>query len=462
MQIANRNLNPPAPPESARLFSRRDLVRLIWPLMVEQLLAILVGMADTMMVSSAGEAAVSGVSLVDMINVLINAIFASLATGGAVVTAQLLGAERRREAQDSGVQLIWLAAMISVGITVLALVFRQGLLSLLFGSIEPDVMEASLTYLFITGLSFPALALYNSGAALFRVTGNSRVSMYVSVFVNLVNVVGNAVCVFGFKMGVAGVALPSLVSRTLGAAVILLLLRRPDSALTFRGAPLRPNGALMKRILRIAIPSGVEGMMFQLGRLLVVSLISLFGTTQIAANAVANNLDGFGVVPGQAMALAIVTVVGRCVGAGDYDQAAWYTRKLVLFSTAVMAVWNGAILLTLPLWLGVYNISAAASGLASLLVWIHNGLAIPLWSISFVLPAGLRAASDVRFVMITGLASMWIFRIGTSWLLGLLCEWGAVGVWIGMILDWVCRDTAYMIRYVTGKWRGKGISATRG
>ena len=190
MQIANRNLNPPAPPESARLFSRRDLVRLIWPLMVEQLLAILVGMADTMMVSSAGEAAVSGVSLVDMINVLINAIFASLATGGAVVTAQLLGAERRREAQDSGVQLIWLAAMISVGITVLALVFRQGLLSLLFGSIEPDVMEASLTYLFITGLSFPALALYNSGAALFRVTGNSRVSMYVSVFVNLVNVVG--------------------------------------------------------------------------------------------------------------------------------------------------------------------------------------------------------------------------------------------------------------------------------
>ena len=456
-----RRRRPALFPPGERLFSRQDLVRLIWPLMIEQFLAILVGMADTMMVSSAGEAAVSGVSLVDMINALLNTIFASLATGGAVVTAQLLGAGRRREAQASGVQLIWLAAMISAGITVLTLVFRQGLMSLLFGAIEADVMEAGLTYLLITALSFPALALYNAGAALFRATGNSRVSMYVSVMVNLVNVAGNAVCIFGLRMGVAGVALPSLISRTLGAAVILLLLRRPEELLTLRGAPLRPDGGMMKRILRIAVPSGVEGMMFQLGRLLVVSLISLFGTAQIAANAVANNLDGFGVVPGQAMALAIVTVVGQCVGAGDDAQAAWYAKRMVLFSTAAMAVWNGCILLTLPFWLGVYNISAEASGLAFVLIWIHNGIGILLWSLAFVLPGALRAASDVKFVMAVGIASMWVFRIGTSWLLGLLCQWGAVGVWIGMVLDWICRSTAFVIRFASGKWRGRGITAAR-
>ena len=188
---------------------------------------------------------------------------------------------------------------------------------------------------------------------------------------------------------------------------------------------------------------------------------SMRETAQIAANAVANNLDGFGVVPGQAMALAIVTVVGQCVGAGDDAQAAWYAKRMVLFSTAAMAVWNGCILLTLPFWLGVYNISAEASGLAFVLIWIHNGIGILLWSLAFVLPGALRAASDVKFVMAVGIASMWVFRIGTSWLLGLLCQWGAVGVWIGMVLDWICRSTAFVIRFASGKWRGRGITAAR-
>ena len=439
-----------------RLFSSRDLLRLLWPLVIEQGLAVLVGMADTVMVSSVGEAAISGVSLVDMINVLIFNIFAALATGGAVITSQFLGAKEPEHASESAGQLVSLSAVLGVGVMAVCLLLRSSMLRLFFGSIEPDVMQAAMTYFTITVLSYPFLALYNAGAAIFRSTGNSAVSMRVSVLMNLINVCGNALCIFVLKMGVAGVAVPTLISRVVGAALILQLTTRHENIarVTLNGVRhLRPG--MIKKILYIGIPSALENSLFQLGRVLVVSMISLFGTVHISANAVANNLDGMGCIVGQAMGLAMITVVGRCVGAQDLDQAAYFTKKILLWDYVAQGATNAAILVLLPQLLNLYTLSPETWELARLLVLIHAGSGILLWPASFVLPNALRAANDVRFTMAVSIFSMAVWRLGFSYILCVRMGMGALGVWIAMVVDWVFRVLCFVARFVSGAWKKK-------
>ncbi len=435
------------------LFGREDLRKLIIPLVIEQILAVMVGMADVVMVSSVGEAAVSGVSLVDMISVLLINIFAAMATGGAVVASQLLGAEQPEKAREAGNQLITVTFLIFVAITAGVLVFREPLLRLLFGSIDADVMENSLIYLQITGLSYPFLACYNSGAALFRSMNNAKITMIVSAGMNLINIAGNALCVYGLDMGIAGVAVPSLVSRAAAAAAICFLLSRKRQVIYLHPRQMfRLKWQVIRNILYIGIPSALENGMFQLGRVLVVSIISAFGTVQIAANAVANNLDAVGCIPGQAMNLAIITVVGQCVGALDYDQAAYYIKKLLKIIYLIMGIVCGGVLLTLPWVLRFYNLSVETMELATLLIWIHDGCAILLWPAAFTLPNGMRAANDVKFTLFHSVFAMWIFRILFSWIIGMQLGMGAIGVWIAMVMDWVYRAGMFIWRFHSRKW----------
>lgn len=440
------------------MFSKKDLQRLILPLVIEQLLAMTVGLMDTVMVSAVGEAAVSGVSLVDMINQLMINIFAALATGGAVVAAQYIGHKENDRACESANQLMVAAGILSLGIGAVCLAANGGLLRLFFGSIEREVMENAMIYFGLSALSYPFLAVYNGGAALFRAMGNSQISLKISFFMNLINVSGNALFIFGLNLGAAGAALGSLLARAVAAAVICLMLR--DKKLPVHFVSFRKNRIDMdmtKRILRIGIPNGLENGMFQLGRILVVSIISGFGTTQIAANAVANNLDGMSVIPGQALGLAMVTVIGQCVGAGDYSQAEAYAKKLMKISYLAFFVVDGLILLTLPVVLQMYRLPEDTLHLAWLLVTIHCGCAIFLWTPSFVLPNALRAAGDVKYTMYLSVLSMWLFRILFSFILGKWLGLGAVGVWIAMVMDWLFRDGAFLLRFYHRKWQQKRV-----
>ena len=455
-----QTVSTPAAAVRPPLFSNRDLIRLLWPLIIEQTLAVLVGMSDTVMVSSVGEAAISGVSLVDMINNLIINVFAALATGGAVVTSQFLGARRPQEASRSAGQLVTLSALLGIGVAAFCLLLREPLLRLFFGTITDDVMREALIYFTVTGLSYPFLATYNAGAAIFRSAGNSAVSMKVSLLMNVTNIAGNALCVFVLKMGTAGVAVPTLFSRALGAVIILYLaaVRHDNPArITWNGVR-RLEAGMVRNILYIGIPSALENSLFQLGRVLVVSMISLFGTVHISANAVANNLDGIGCIVGQAMGLAMITVVGRCVGAGDLDQAARYTRKLLLWDYIVQGAGNALIFIFVPQLLSLYTLSAETRALAMLLVQIHVGCAVLLWPAGFVLPNALRAANDVRFTMLTSVLSMAFWRLGFSYILCVQMGMGAVGVWIAMVVDWVCRVTCFAARFLCGAWRKKALS----
>lgn len=443
--------------EQQRLFSNQRLIRLIIPLVIEQGLTILVGMCDGVMVSSVGEAAISGVSLVDMINAVVLILFAALATGGAVVTSQFLGARQMEKAKKSAGQLVLMAGVLGSVSAVLCIVFANGLMKLFFGSIDQAVMDAGLIYLRITALSFPFIALYNAGAAMFRSTGNSKVSMQVSLLMNLINVVGNAFCIFVLKMGVAGVAIPTLVSRAVAAVVILAMAAQKKHELHLQRQWLTHiDRDMMGSILRIGIPSACENSIFQLGRLVVVSMIALFGTTQTSANAVANTLDGVGIIVGQAMGLAMVTVVGQSVGAGDLKQTSYYIKKLMLWTYVLMGISNGLLFLFVDQMVGLYSsLTPETVVLARTLVQIHSGFAILLWPVSFVLPNALRAANDVKFTMWVGVGSMILFRVVVSWFLCVQFQMGAIGVWIAMILDWVCRISFFLPRIFSGKWKTK-------
>ena len=352
-----------------------------------------------------------------------------------------------------------MSAVLGVAAAALCLVFAKNLMRLFFGSIDDDVMAAGLTYLHITALSFPFIALYNAGAAIFRSVGNSKVSMQVSLLMNGINVVGNAICIFVLKMGVAGVAVPTVISRCVAAVVILLLAANPKQELCLKwGAICRADGKMMGSILRIGVPNACENSLFQLGRLIVVSMIALFGTVQTSANAVANTLDGMGIIIGQAMGLAMVTVVGQCVGAGDPAQVRHYVKKLLLWSYLSMAVCNALIIVFAENLISLYSsLSPQTVELTKKLVICHAAFSIILWPAAFVLPNALRAANDVRFTMFVGIGSMIAFRILGSWILCVKMEWGAMGVWIAMIIDWVCRTTFFVTRMISGKWQSKYI-----
>lgn len=436
------------------LFDNRALGRLLLPLLIEQLLAITIGMADTIMVSSLGEAAVSAVSLVDNINILLINILAALATGGAVVASQYLGHQEADRACDSARQLYQLTFLGSLVVGAVCLIFNRSLLSGIFGQVEECVMEGAVIYFALSALSYPCLAVYNSGAALFRAMGNSKVSMYVSLSMNLVNIAGNALGIYVLGWGIAGAGLATLISRALGAVVVTVLLSN-------QAHPIHVNKlykisfqrAMVGRILKIGVPNGLENGMFQVGKLLVLNLISSFGTASIAANAICNTLAGIAVLPGNAVCLAMVTVVGQCMGAGDADQAERGIRKLMLLTHLAMMVTGVSLFLLRAPLVAMFNLSGEAAGMAREVLILY-GLATPiLWPPSFTLPCGLRGAGDARFTMLVSIVSMWICRICMSYLLGQTLGMGLMGVWIAMVLDWVVRDVFFLARYLKGTWK---------
>ncbi len=440
------------------LFSGEALKRLLIPLMIEQAFAMFVGMADTMMVAHTGEAALSGVSLVDMLIVVIFNLFSALTTGGSVVASQYLGAKMKDRACQSAIQLLLVTLGVSVSLMGVSLLLKRQLLQLFFGSIEPDVMTSALTYFTISAISFPFLALWAASNALFRANGNSKITMNTSLLVNLLNVAGNALLIYGYKMGVAGAALSTLFARIVACAVSLYCLANSSSEIRidFRQS-WKPDWQIIKSILRIGIPSGLENTFFQLGRVLVLSIIATFGTAQIAANSVANVFSAFPPIPAQAISLAMITVVGQCVGAGDLVQAKYYIKKLMKLAYLTFFLVAVFVTLILPIGLKGYNLSQEAYQLAFLLYLIHTCFGVIFWPASFTLPNALRATNNVSFTMVVSIISMIFFRIVGSYIFGQYFGYGAIGVWCSMVADWIMRVTCFTLFMASGRWKKKAL-----
>lgn len=440
------------------LFSNKTLLMLIVPLIIEQLLAVLVGMADSIMIASVGEAAVSGVSLVDQIMILLINAFAALATGGAVVAGQYLGQKSKGEACKAATQLVWFITICALVITLLVYLFKYYILHGVFGNIEPEVMGHANTYLLIVAASIPFIALYNGGAAIFRAMGNSKVPMQVSIIMNIINVSGNAILIYGFHRGTEGVAIPTLVSRIVAALLIVILLCGQKWTLHIeRTWSYKFNWSMVKKILKIGIPNGLENSIFQLGKILVLSLVSTFGTYAIAANAVSNMVALFQILPGMALTMAVTTVIARCVGAGDYEQVKYYNKKLIVISHVCMAITVAIIFLLLPVIMKAYNLSELTAKTAERILIFHGICAIIIWPSSFILPSTFRASGDAQACMYISILSMWIFRIAFSYLLGKYFGLGVFGIWVAMVIDWIFRSIFFIVRYFKGTWRKKAV-----
>lgn len=436
------------------MFTRKDLLKLIIPLIIEQMLMVTVGMVGSMMVARVGEAAVSGVSLVDSINVLLIGLFGAMATGGAVVSAQFLGKKNNKSACVAGEQLIIAIVALSFVVMAVAFLFGDSVLTLLFGDVNADVMANARIYLFYSAMSFPFIALYNACAALFRSMGNSKVSMTISFVMNLINIVGNALLIFGFGMGVAGSAIATLISRIFAAVTMYLLLMNKKHPIHIESIKsLRFNITMIKRILQIGIPNGMENSAFQIGKILVQGIVAGLGTSAITANAVAGTVGGLGILPASAIGLALITVVGRCVGAGDYDAVKRYTLKLMKFAYVFMGVVNVILIFTVPLIINLYHLTDQTAKITTQLMIYHCILATLIWPLSFALPNALRAANDVKFTMWISMISMWVWRIGFSYILAIVFDMGVLGIWIAMTIDWLFRSIFFVTRFMKEKYR---------
>lgn len=436
------------------LFSRNDLVRLIFPLIVDQFLQVAVGLSDSIMVARVGEAAVSGVSLVDTVMLLIINIFTALATGGAVIAGQYLGRKDPKTGCEAIAQLFNFTFLFSIFIMILGYLGQNVILYHVFGKIEPEVMKDSRTYLLIVLSSIPMIAMYNAGAAIFRAMGNSNIAMKTSLLMNSINVFGNALLIFGFHRGVEGVAIPTVVSRGVACVVILILLNNQKHELhILHPYPFKIKWNVLKKILYIGIPNGLENSMFQLGKIAVLSLVSGLGTASLAANAVGNNIANFAILPGMSFGFALITVCAQCVGAGDFEQVKYYTKHMMRVEYLCLIASNLIVILALPFILSVYNLSDEAARYANDIILYHAACVVTIWPLSFTLPNTLRAAADVKVTMVLSIISMWVFRFGFSYLLTMVFHMGIFGVWVAMTIDWLVRGIFFVCRYKSGRWQ---------
>lgn len=423
------------------------------PLIIEQGLEYIVGLADSIMVAKVGEAAVSGVSLVDSVMALFISIFSALSAGGAVVVGQYLGSKNHKKAISSVNQFTKFTMYFSLAIMLLIYLLKSLILNSLFGQISLEVKEAADIYFKIVTLSIPFLAIYNCGAAVFRTIGNSKLPMKIMLYMNILNIVGNAILIFVFKMGVAGVAIPTLISRVGAAAIILIFARNKENELYIVGFfKERFDFEMIKRILSIGLPFGVENGMFYFGRLIVLSVVSLFGTASIAANAVGGTINMFEVLSGVAINLGLAVIISKCVGAGDFAQAKYYKKKVEWIIRITFVLSTIIVIGLMPLLMKIYNLSEEATKLVWIIVVSHGVMMILIWTSGYMLPVVFRSAGDAKFPMLISTFSMIVFRIIFAYVFSLYFGMGMIGTWVAMYVDWLVKTIIYEIRYRKGTW----------
>ena len=450
------------------LFSSRQIAMIILPLLLQNLLSIAIGVADSIMVSNKGEAAFAGVSLVNSLDTVLITLFSALTAGGSAVLAQAMGRKDREYACEATKQMLYVATMVAATISAVTLLLREPILRLLFGEVEADVLNNALAYFFFLAISFPFLAIENSVAAALRAQGDSMTSLKVSVLMNLLNVAGNAILIYGLDLGAAGAAIATLLSRMIGAFFKLIIICNKKRYIYVDHLwRYRPNTAMIKIILRFGIPNGIEQSMHNFGNLLTSSLVSSLGTASIAARGAMNSICNVQYSAGGASQQTMIPVVGRCVGAKEKKQAKQYTWLLLgIAYLLVIAVALPTLIFATPL-LRFYGLSGETVEIGRQLLLFQSIVSVLLWPFAFCLPSALRAASDMSFTMKVSVFSMWIFRVALAYVLaqktvslfGIFSfpglGMGIMGVQVAVGVDWLIRSIVFFCRLISGKWLSK-------
>ena len=446
-------------PEARQPYSTRDILKMMWPLLTEQFLQLVVGLADAMIGSHAGEAAISGISLVATIYAVFLFAFNALGVGGSVIISQYLGSGQEKKADETGAQLYRLSALFSIICMVITLIFGRTILHGLYWKVTPEVMQAAETYLYILSFSLPLNALYNAGAAIFKSNGLTRTTMYITVGINLINIVGDLLGVFVLHAGVAGVAWPTTISWGVAMAVITwLCMQKKAGKTTLRlSEVLRRDPVIEKQILSVAIPNVVENSLFQASKVVLAGVIATFGTTQLAANGIGQTIWNLSAMIGLAVGAVYTTVIGHTTGAGDMEASEYYLYKLTRITVVLSTLWNLALTLSLPLYMDFYSTTPEVRALVISTTVLHNIFTAFVSPLAQSMPCGFKAAGDVRYPMVTSLVCTCGIRVAFTFLLGVWLQMGLMGYMWAMCIDWSVKAVLMVIHAARGSWKNKQI-----
>ena len=370
-----------------------------------------------------------------------------------MIISQYIGSRRKRDAEKAAAQVFLLGAVFSAAAMAFVFLFGNAVLLALYRDVDPQVMNACRDYLRIVTFSFPACATYNAGAALYRSMGKTRVTMTVSVIMNVANAAGNAVGIFALRAGVAGVAWPTVISWYVAAAMMTArcLRENNDVQLHIRDI-LHLNGTVSGSILRVALPNAAENMLFQGAKIALGAFVATFGTIQIAANGVAQTLWSLGACIHVAMCPVYITVIGQCAGAKDMEAAAWYMKKLTRLTLVLAIGWSIiCTLIALPL-LPLYAVSEETRRLIWIAVLIHNSFSAFVEPFTMPLASGLRATGDIRFTFWSSVFCTVFFRTAMAYLLGSRLGMGIIGVTWAMVMDWCLKAALDIMRFRSNRW----------
>ena len=441
-----------------RLFSKKDLKKLYVPILIEILLTVSVGVADTMMVSQAGETAVSGVSCFNTIQNFLIALFSAFATGGSVVVGQLLGMKNYERAKNAVKDLMYLTLLVSILLSLSFIGFKEPLLRLIYGESEEAVIASALDYALPILISLPFLASQSSLNAILRVQGKTKTTMWSSIIANIINVVGNAIFILVFDMGALGVGISTLISRIISALILFFASRNKGlQAPLEKILQFRHQGNMMGTIFSIALPSGIENSIFQLGKIVMIATIAQCGTSSMAAFSVLDNIGTFSNITGQAAGQTLMVVGGYAAGAGRFDESRRMTKVFLAIAYVSMAILAVIILVFLKPIISIYSFSQETADLSYRILFEYMFWSTIVWPTSFAFPNILKSSGDVKYTMLVAILSMWLFRVFIARVLGIYMGFGIVGVMWGMYIDWVVRAIAFLIRYKSGVWTEKRI-----
>lgn len=434
---------------------RELLIKLFWPALIEQGLTIMIGIVSTMMVSNVGAYAVSGVNLVDQINFLVFSVFNALATGATVVIAQYIGASKADKAGDTASQSVLICTASAALLGILTIAFGKPVLSLLYGSADPQVLKAGYLYMIFSGISYPFLGLYTASAGIMRASGNTRSPMITSALSNLVNIVVASILIFGAGLGVLGVSIAMLLARITSGIMSYIISLKSHGPVPFSGIANRFEWAVLAPIFKVGVPAGIDALIFQGARIFMGVLMSEMGTLALQANAIGNSLFGLLSLPGTAIQIVTITIVGQVYGAGQYRSAKKLMLKLCLYSSVAQLLIYIPFLPLLDTLIKLYGPAQETIALVKKIIY-SACIMIPFaWPFSFILPQALRSVGDAKSTMYISIISLILLRVAGSWFFGKYLNWGVIGIWTGMYLDWIGRSVGFLLRTTLNFWNGR-------
>ncbi|GIO33408.1 MULTISPECIES: MATE family efflux transporter [Paenibacillus] len=431
----------------------RQIIAIIIPIFVDQAFIILMSLLNTAMIASSGVAAVSAVSMVDSLNIFLVNVFIAVATGGTVIVAQYKGSGNDSMVSKTAAQAISAVAFISILLCVLVIAFHTPLLNLLFGQAEADVFQNARLYLIGSCLSYPFIAVFQAVTGALRGVAETKACLGLSLILNLSYLLLNILFITVLDMGIMGLIISLIIARVLGMGISLFYLIRMNHTLRYRlKDALKIDFSLLKKIMIIGIPFAAEQMFFNGGKLLTQTFIVQLGTLAITVNAIGGSISLLFQIGGSALSIAVVTVVGQCIGNGNIPDARKFIKSFIGLSTVFFVVIAAVILPLFPFIVHLFSPPAEIIPdifKLTLLIAITQPI---FWSTSFIMPSALRAAGDSNFTSITSLLSMWVLRVILGYVLAIPLKFGIMGVWVAMVTEWGVRGAIFWWRFRGEKW----------